>query len=71
MASRVLVVEDDRNLRGFLQKALREEGYLVDVTAMAGGVRIGNHGPGLRPEVSPRSPYRSTSGFTHRTPRKR
>jgi two-component system, OmpR family, response regulator len=33
MASRVLVVEDDRNLRGFLQKALREEGYLVDVTA--------------------------------------
>lgn len=33
MASRVLLVEDDRNLRGFLRKALREEGYLVDAAA--------------------------------------
>ncbi len=33
MASRVLVVEDDRNLRRFLQKALHEEGYVVDAAA--------------------------------------
>lgn len=26
----VLIVEDDRNLRGFLRKAFREEGYAVD-----------------------------------------
>lgn len=26
----VLLVEDDRNLRGFLRKAFREEGYVVD-----------------------------------------
>jgi two-component system, OmpR family, response regulator len=31
MRHRVLVVEDDRNLRPFLQKALREEGYDVEV----------------------------------------
>ncbi len=28
---RLLLVEDDRNLRGFLRKAFREEGYAVDV----------------------------------------
>jgi DNA-binding response OmpR family regulator len=27
---RLLIVEDDRNLRGFLRKAFREEGYLVE-----------------------------------------
>ncbi len=27
---RILVVEDDKNLRGFLRKAFREEGYQVD-----------------------------------------
>jgi two-component system OmpR family response regulator len=27
---RLLLVEDDRNLRGFLRKAFREEGYLVE-----------------------------------------
>ena len=27
---RLLIVEDDRNLRGFLRKAFREEGYAVD-----------------------------------------
>jgi two-component system, OmpR family, response regulator len=30
---RVLIVEDDRNLRGFLRKAFREEGYQVDEAA--------------------------------------
>jgi two-component system OmpR family response regulator len=30
---RVLLVEDDRQLRGFLRKAFREEGYAVDETA--------------------------------------
>lgn len=30
---RVLIVEDDRNLRGFLRKAFREEGYSVDEAA--------------------------------------
>lgn len=29
MTYRVLIVEDDRNLRGFLHKAFREEGYAV------------------------------------------
>lgn len=29
----VLIVEDDRNLRGFLRKAFREEGYAVDEAA--------------------------------------
>ena len=29
---KILVVEDDRNLRGFLRKALREEGFAVDQT---------------------------------------
>ena len=33
MAHRVLIVEDDQNLRFFLQKAFREEGYVVDVAA--------------------------------------
>jgi two-component system, OmpR family, response regulator len=32
---RLLLVEDDRNLRGFLRKAFREEGYAVD-TAESG-----------------------------------
>ncbi len=27
---KLLLVEDDRNLRTFLRKALREEGYAVD-----------------------------------------
>lgn len=30
MLVRLLLVEDDRNLRGFLRKAFREEGYSVD-----------------------------------------
>jgi len=30
MAMRILLVEDDRNLRNFLRKAFREEGYAVD-----------------------------------------
>jgi DNA-binding response OmpR family regulator len=30
---RMLLVEDDRNLRGFLRKAFREEGYTVDEAA--------------------------------------
>ncbi|HEX6314407.1 MAG TPA: response regulator transcription factor [Gemmatimonadaceae bacterium] len=30
---RLLIVEDDRNLRGFLRKAFREEGYAVDEAA--------------------------------------
>jgi DNA-binding response OmpR family regulator len=30
---RLLIVEDDRNLRGFLRKAFREEGYEVDEAA--------------------------------------
>ncbi len=30
---RLLIVEDDRNLRGFLRKAFREEGYSVDEAA--------------------------------------
>lgn len=30
---RILVVEDDKNLRGFLRKAFREEGYAVDEAA--------------------------------------
>ncbi len=30
---RILLVEDDRNLRGFLRKAFREEGYTVDEAA--------------------------------------
>jgi DNA-binding response OmpR family regulator len=30
---RVLIVEDDRNLQGFLRKAFREEGYAVDCAA--------------------------------------
>jgi len=30
---RILLVEDDRNLRGFLRKAFREEGYAVDEAA--------------------------------------
>jgi DNA-binding response OmpR family regulator len=30
---RLLLVEDDRNLRGFLRKAFREEGYAVDEAA--------------------------------------
>jgi DNA-binding response OmpR family regulator len=33
MASRVLIVEDDRSLRTFLEKAFREEGYHVDGAA--------------------------------------
>ncbi|TFG48095.1 MAG: response regulator transcription factor, partial [Gemmatimonadales bacterium] len=33
MAYRVLIVEDDQNLRTFLHKAFREEGYLVDAVA--------------------------------------
>jgi two-component system OmpR family response regulator len=33
MAHRVLIVEDDQNLRAFLHKAFREEGYLVEVAA--------------------------------------
>ena len=32
---RLLLVEDDRSLRGFLRKAFREEGYTVD-TAESG-----------------------------------
>lgn len=31
MRHRVLIVEDDRNLRPFLRKALREEGYITEV----------------------------------------
>jgi two-component system OmpR family response regulator len=30
---RILLVEDDKNLRGFLRKAFREEGYAVDEAA--------------------------------------
>jgi two-component system OmpR family response regulator len=33
MTHRVLIVEDDRSLRGFLHKAFREEGYVVDEAA--------------------------------------
>ena len=33
MAYRVLIVEDDRNLRTFLHKAFREEGYVVEDAA--------------------------------------
>lgn len=33
MHMRLLIVEDDRNLRGFLRKAFREEGYSVDEAA--------------------------------------
>ena len=33
MTHRVLIVEDDRSLRSFLQKAFREEGYLVEEAA--------------------------------------
>lgn len=33
MAHRVLIVEDDRNLRTFLHKAFREEGYHVEESA--------------------------------------
>jgi DNA-binding response OmpR family regulator len=33
MPTRVLLVEDDPNLRGFLRKAFREEGFLVDDAA--------------------------------------
>ncbi len=33
MGYRVLIVEDDRNLRSFLRKAFREEGYVVEEAA--------------------------------------
>jgi two-component system OmpR family response regulator len=36
MLTRVLLVEDDPNLRGFLRKAFREEGFLVDDAASGG-----------------------------------
>jgi DNA-binding response OmpR family regulator len=36
MPTRVLLVEDDPNLRGFLRKAFREEGFLVDDAASGG-----------------------------------
>lgn len=34
---RVLLVEDDRNLRGFLRKAFREEGFVVEEAASGDG----------------------------------
>ncbi|MEO8452457.1 MAG: response regulator transcription factor [Gemmatimonadota bacterium] len=34
---RLLLVEDDRNLRGFLRNAFREEGYAVDTEASGDG----------------------------------
>ena len=39
----LLIVEDDRNLRGFLKNAFREEGYAVDdADEHVGGVRAGH-----------------------------
>lgn len=42
MTSRVLIIEDDRNLRGFLLKAFREEGYAVrDAATGDDGLAVG------------------------------
>lgn len=42
MTYRVLIIEDDRNLRGFLHKAFREEGYVVrDAASGDDGLAVG------------------------------
>ena len=51
---KILVVEDDRKVAGFIEQGLREEGYVVDVAPDAAGSTRG-------PTTTWRSPSSSMS----------